>query len=352
MQPLHSLILLALIFCFSSCIEVIDFETVRSGGQLVVDGRITAGPGPYTLKLGETASINRKTFPVEGAQVVLFDGQGQSEFYTEIGEGVYELPGNIIQGKAGESYFISITLSNGKVYQSDPEVLPAPAGIQTVMNYDLGIEEEINSFGLELSKPVINVYVDVEFDSERTTNFFLRWDIEEVYNLNPTFFPCGLCQPPPTCYISQFPSTQNFTLFEGLNIQNSQLTNQKVATQIIDFTFNEKHYFNSYMVSMSERNYTYWSQINQLTDNIGTIFDAPPAAVEGNIFNPENPEEQVLGYFEAVSIDTLRRAFSGEDVGLINRIDCTYAIWRNDYPERCLDCTIIPNVSFIRPDYF
>ncbi len=103
---------------------------------------------------------------------------------------------------------------------------------------------------------------------------------------------------------------------------------------------------------MSEDAYRYWSQVDQLVSNSGTIFDPPPAPIRSNVFNVNNPEEFVLGYFEAVSIDTVRRAFFAPDVEPPNPLDCLYAPWRRDYPPRCLDCISVPNSTFERPDYF
>ena len=72
----HTFLSISIALFLTGCTEVIDFKTERTAGQLVIDGSIVNGPGPFTLYLGSTASTNRRTTPVEGATVSLFDDQG------------------------------------------------------------------------------------------------------------------------------------------------------------------------------------------------------------------------------------------------------------------------------------
>ncbi len=195
------------------CTEVIEFDTARVGGQLVVDGRIAVGNGPFRLNLRETATENRKTFPVTGAEITIFDDAGQSESYQEMGDGAYLLHANAVQGRIGGNYYLEIRLPNGEIYQSKPETIPQPAGKQDSITYDLGKQDFLNRFGNPIPRKIINIYVDVTLNEETREDFFLRWDVEEVYRITPTFFPCGLCTPPPSCYVYVYTSAQDFTLF-------------------------------------------------------------------------------------------------------------------------------------------
>ncbi len=52
---------------------------------------------------------------------------------------------------------------------------------------------------------------------------------------------------------------------------------------------------------------------DDLGENAGTLFDPTPTAIPGNIYCIDNPEEPVLGYFEASGVST-RRVFINRDL--------------------------------------
>ena len=54
--------------------------------------------------------------------------------------------------------------------------------------------------------------------------------------------------------------------------------------------------------SISEDYYNYLSLISEQIFQVGGPFASPPAFVEGNVYNANNPEEVGFGYFEASSI--------------------------------------------------
>jgi hypothetical protein len=87
-------LLIVLVFSMLvSCVEIIEFDTTREGGQLVVDGAIATGSGPFEVYLGRTASAERKTTPLEDASITLFDEQGNSIDYEALGEGTLSSAG-------------------------------------------------------------------------------------------------------------------------------------------------------------------------------------------------------------------------------------------------------------------
>lgn len=354
MKGLYNKLYFGLIIALSlvSCTEIIEFDTDREGGQLVVDGTITTGLGPFELYLGKTAAIERKTIPVDGATVQLFDDQGNSEPYQGQGEGRYLLPGLIIKPAIGRSYFLRIELADGTLYESKKETVPPIWGQLDSVYFNFEKQEELNSYGNIVTFQVVNALVDMSVEQQAGQSSFFRFDVEEVYRLSPTDFPDPFGAIPPPCYISEYSNSRDFLLTDVKGNQTNKLQGLKVATQIMNWRFDEIHYFNVYLQSLTEDGYTYWSQVHQTISNIGTIFDAPPAPVKGNIFNVNDQEEQVLGYFGAVTRDTLRNFLNPSDTPRRPLFDCAFSFFSNDYPMRCLDCLSVPGSSYQRPDYF
>ena len=52
----------------------------------------------------------------------------------------------------------------------------------------------------------------------------------------------------------------------------------------------------------------YWRKVNILANQVGSIFDTPPAEINGNIKNLNNQDEKVYGYFQTVN-ETYHRIY-------------------------------------------
>lgn len=352
----NNLLILALLqlFVFHGCIEVIDFDTERDGGSIVIDGSVTEGTGPFAIRLRETASTDRITYPVSGALITLFDDAGNSGAYQESADdpGRYILPSGGMTGIPGRAYHVEIEMPNGRIYQSEPETMPRLAGVQDSIYFEFGFKDFLNDIGNPVTKPVVNAYINAAIDQQPGEDLFFKWDVEEVYLLSPTDFPDPFGSIPPPCFVYEYPSGQDFQLFDGRESRSAAVQGLRVATQIVGFNFTEKHYFSVYQIGMTEKAFDYWSKIRQTVANVGTIFDTPPAPVQGNVFNPSDPDETVLGYFGVEARDTIRAYVLPSDLHVTVLKECEYRPWVNDYPDRCLDCLSVPNSTHKRPDFF
>jgi hypothetical protein len=57
---------------------------------------------------------------------------------------------------------------------------------------------------------------------------------------------------------------------------------------------------------LSSDAYTFWSQMKKNTEELGSIFDAQPSQINGNIHCTTNPVEPVFGYVSITNIQTKR----------------------------------------------
>ena len=70
--------------------------------------------------------------------------------------------------------------------------------------------------------------------------------------------------------------------------------------------------------SLNEDEFGYWEKMQNISQNVGGLYDVTPGAVPSNIFCVEDPNEEALGYF-SVSAKSSRRLFIEEIFwGIIN----------------------------------
>lgn len=332
----------------SGCIEQIDFDTDRRGGFLVVDGRIHEGPGPYSLELSRTTGEGSPTRPVTGAVVSIFDDQGNQEFYTETEEGFYVTPGDIVQGRKGGTYYIEIELGGSFVYRSEPGTIPSYTATDSVY-YEITTEEELSNGGILVDVEVIKVFADTQIPDVDST-LYLRWDVHELYKYTEFDVPDPFNTPPPFCYVTQYPNPQKITQFSTKENETGQITRNELSTTRIDFSFYQRHYFNIVLTSTTKRAEEYWRQVDEIVNRSGTIFDVPPATVNGNIFNINNADEQVLGFFETALIDTSRFFTLRTDMPIFIGDPCGSFSRNRHYA--CSNCLELPNSSKEEPYYW
>ncbi len=340
------------LFLFASCLSPIEFPTDNIGDKIVVSGQVSPIPDQNIVQVGITASTDRLPIPLSNAVVHLYNDTGESFMYTEIESN----PGNYLLsdfvGIPGTTYRLVVVTPEGKTYESLPEKMPGSAG-QLTTHYNFVTEEYTDLEGIISQQPFIKIHINTTLPSMEEP-VYVKWNVDETYLLSPTDFPDPFGYLPPPCFVVQNADPQRITLFNGEEVQAASVDNLLVASRIIDWTFLEKHYFTIYQSSMTQEAHEYWRRVNILANQVGSIFDTPPAEITGNIQNVNNPSEKVYGYFQAANqaYDRIYLLESHLPFPLTVR-DCNYD-GRNfqDYPSRCLDCLSVRNSSYQRPSWF
>jgi hypothetical protein len=178
--------------------------------------------------------------------------------------------------------------------------------------------------------------------------------VDEAFLLSPTDFPDPFGSIPPPCYIVQNADPQRVALLDGTTFASKKIR-QLVAAREIDWTFTEKHYFTTYQSTITKDAYEYWRKVNVLANQVGSIFDTPPAEVVGNMVCVSDPSEKVFGYFQSANQTFQRRDFYQSDLPfplLVEKCDFTGDFDPLSYLPRCIDCESLRNSSFKRPSWF
>lgn len=336
-----------------SCLSPYEPATTYSGGKIVISGQITPlGKESNIIEIGRTSNEKRLPFPIRSAVVMLNDDKGNHYPYQED----FEHPGKYIlygmSGVPGTTYFINVLLPDGESYQSLPEKMPVAIGKDEVF-YEILDQELTDPEGTVRTIRLINIFSHAKLPVLEGS-LYIKWHVEEVFRFDPTDFPDPFGNIPPSCYINQNADPQRVVVYNNIEAKIEKINNLLIASRIIDYSFYQRHYFTIYQSSLTSEAYEYWRKVNAVANQVGSIFDTPPATISGNIFRVGHPTEEVLGYFHSSNQIFARIYILPSHLPFTLARYCLYGADRpyTDYPSICLDCLSIRNSSYNKPEWF
>jgi len=364
MNKLKIISLLAIFLGFNSCVEQIEFELEKAERErLIVSGTLTDLNETQVVFLSETTSqarlplladeerkiftLDDKPRPLQGAQVSLVAEGGRTWFYSETKPGRYELNG--FNGEVVNSnLYLEISAGN-RLYRSKPQRIPEAIGSDKL---SFSFERTRLDENPDAAQVVIKSEVTLP---EQVGDYYLRWAVDEAYFWDLTFFPNPFNTPPPPCIVFGLPDPERIPLINGdlLNRPGGKST-QIVAKRLVDQSFLSRHFFNVRQLSISKDAFEYWRRVRELVNNTGSVFDSPPAQIRGNIYNVNNPDEVILGYFEVAKAKVSRIYTTFADVPFFLEKVCEYDPnrRRDQYLPTCLSCNLFPNSQQEYPEWW
>jgi len=322
-------IILSFILASAGCITQFIPETEETQSLLVVEGLITDQPGVSTVKLTRSQPIGSyaKPEPVTGCKVRIEDDDNNIYILHESEPGTYLTDPAIFQGIIGRKYTLDIEARNasGKLssYRSLPmEMKPVPP-IDSVY-YEKQIINSNDDYGAPYEG--CQVYLNT-IDPEGLCKYY-RWDFNETWEFR---LPYDVDNQ--TCWATDHSG--------AINIKStSALTEDKIYRHPINFITNETDRLNikySMLInqySISENEFGYWKRLQNISDDVGGLYDMIPASITGNVYCTDDPNETVLGYF-SVSAKSSKRIMIHEG----------FAGLRHDFYEYCGTDTVPPGTQ-------
>jgi hypothetical protein len=336
-----------------SCIEPMDLNFDQNEFLIVVDGKITQKNTIHQLFLNRTTAYgNKNRIHVSGADIRLYDETGTYEsFIEDISNEYYYLTGYGLPMEPGKTYYIEIMLQNDRVYRSVPQVMPRVIEADTVVARG-EIVEELSNAGIIVERKYVNVYLNTSLKNVDGPAYFI-WRSDHVYSF--TEIQCHPLHVPKVCYIKKQHMGDELEIFSGEDIEGSFLSEHQVVTipLVSDWEFYEKNFYNVAQHSITKDAYEYWSLVNKIARPTGSIFDTPPAPIKGNIYNVNDPDETVLGFFEVSAVDTVRTYTNYSDLSPMVIIDrCPYLNSETYNDPPCCNCLSLDHSDTERPYYW
>lgn len=324
---MRNLQLLFIVLVVSSCIDPYNVEVPEGERMLSVEGHITNGPGPHTVKLTRTATygsifvdFNR---PVTHASVGIRENEtGIVNLLTETEQGIYHTSTDFIP-IAGNSYSLLITTSEGSEYISFPSKLIEAPKLDSLSFTTISFPTNnrlVSRSGLQLT---------AFFKDPSDQQNFYFWNMKNPISTVKTYpefykppfsLPTDPFQPKDCCKycdIPGFPVSRGLYLTDDSNF-NGLATNQ-IAGYIEDdgLRLSFEYRFEFEQMAISEETFRFLTLVNQQMTLTGSVFDPPPANIRGNLVSLSDPEETVLGHFFAAGVSSRKVTLLGSELELL-----------------------------------
>lgn len=334
-----------------SCVDPISFETNSVEGQLVFYGNFTQLDEKHIFNISQTSDFGKPVLPVSGAIVVIVDDQGNSADYSEIDLGIYELAANKMQGMPGRSYHIEITLAGGQAYCSTPQVMPQPIEVEDLY-FNIESRQILSSSDVLVDQTFIDVFIDTPLQNRSGGSSPLRWTVEEVYSFVDRV--CGPFDLAGTCYFIDPPDESEVLIFNDEGGAQNSLNAFRVRSRLlVPFDeFTARHYFNVSQYTISEEELDYWNKIKQVSSQSGNLFDVQPAKVPGNVFEKDNQQALVLGYFGVNGQNVVRTFTTPDQIRPLPVFTCMDNSFFADHRSECCACEAKEGNQIERPEYW
>ncbi|MDW7691823.1 DUF4249 domain-containing protein [Flammeovirgaceae bacterium SG7u.111] len=333
-------------YLLATCVSPVDLNVVSLPPTLTVSGLIN-NDGTCFVRLNRSTTYEPDLTlfhePVLGALTFLHSSKGEQYPMFEYNEpGKYELSEFMgFTGEVGVEYWIRIEMEDGKVYESRPEMINE---VPTIGDVYYEIEDRLTKSlsGFDITIYGMQFFVKTEDPTETKNQYRWSWNATRELNtvkpppsLDPFDPPINCCF---QCWIDYFPS-------EEVTIFSDERSNGKVIEKqpIVFFKYDSnmpKMELTISQSSLTAEAYQYWKQVKSQQENTGSVFEPAPATILGNVYNVEDPDEVVFGWFGASAITykkvQLQNIYIEEDLP-------------GQSPEP-MDCRTIQNSTDVRPE--
>jgi hypothetical protein len=302
MKVIKQIVVVLILLLINSCIIQFIPETNEDKELLVVEGLITDQPGVNTVLLSKSLPLGRKIVakPLKGCIVKISDDLGQIYSFRETVAGTYVTDPTKFQGVVGRKYVLHIntnTSYNNLNYESFPmEMKPVPPIDSLYYEKKTIIETDVYSQKTEGCQIYLNTH-----DPGNSCKFY-RWEFGETWE-----FRLPYSVPNRICWLSGNSdriNVKNTTVLSQARINRYPLSFISNATDRLKVKYSML--VNQY--SLNEDEYIYWEKLQNITEQVGGLYDITPAAIPSNVYCLEDPNEKVLGYF-SVSATKSKRLF-------------------------------------------
>ncbi|MBK8566508.1 MAG: DUF4249 domain-containing protein [Saprospiraceae bacterium] len=341
---LFALLLMSLLLV--RCIDEVKLDIDSNRTWVNVDGLVTDSLQVQTIKIKRSAVIgvgnDNILTPVEGCTVKVLDDGGQSFDFTETEPGVYT---HEMQGVPGRTYYMEAKLPDGKTILSRPSVLMKAPPLLPI-TAEVTQKTTIGTNGRAITTNQLSLGMNTEIGaSERP---YLRWRATGEYEFKEAY-PMALNTK--TCYIKNNLDFNNIKIFDPSELEGTSLKDEPFLNTAFDYRFADQYCFHLFQYAMSEDEYQYWEQMRDIVTIDGSLFDPPPGTVQGNLYDPNDPDELILGYFSVAGVAYSREFVNANSLGFFVEPRCSSLPFRPQYPD-CRACETILFSSLEKPLYW
>ncbi|HTE25628.1 DUF4249 domain-containing protein [Flavitalea sp.] len=279
-----------------SCKDSYDLPVnIPATGYLVVDGTINSGQGATYINLSKTVRLV-DSFNVNYVTnaIVTVEGEDNSKF-TLAHKSNGQYINNQLNLNRAIKYRLRIRSDNKEYLSSYIPVKQSPA---------------IDSVNWEKTDNGVDIYVDAKGNSN--TSGYYRWDYDEDWEFTSSYAPTLRYNTTPLAeyiYRDQSADLTKYVCYQAARSTTIEIlstarlsrdtTHYRVTTvPMASWKLSVLYSILVRQYSISKEGFEYLSRMKKNTEQTGSIFDAQPSELKGNITCSTNPAEPVIGFVE------------------------------------------------------
>lgn len=335
MNYIFKITILLFLISLGSCIEPlnIDFRG-DSFARIVIIGEMEIGDSESRIivKLDNLDGFSSSLQRLSGAVVTVFDSSNNSFEMTRTDLALYDntisnTQPNGFNLAVGEIYTLEVRLADGVTYRSTPEPALDVADVERI---EYSIRNGIIDY---------RVVANTEVNGVKNR---LKWDLERTFK----FTDCAGV----SCYFSNGQGVNNALITDPAEINQDQVSFEVNGVPLGGIAL-EGHYLTVRQKALSSGAAEYWTQVNLSINRDGDMFEPVAGKTVTNLFNANDENELVDGYFHASKVNQLRVFVSAEEQGFTAPF-CPRFDQIGRKIAQCFDCTTTNGASLDRPVWY
>jgi hypothetical protein len=284
----------------SACKEKYDLPFAGpAAGYLVIDGVINGGEGPTTIRLTRSLGlVDTEPFRYVNGATVRIEGEDNSyQTLLPAPDGIYHSPQ--LHFTDGIKYRLYILTPDGKEYASD-YITPLKT-------------PDIDTLTWERNDAGVTLYVNTHDPQNKT--IYYRWEYEETWEIHSAFYSTLVWQTYPNGNpydVDPRDPLESELMYTCWRNQNSSVlllgSSAKLTRDTIHLPFmlirpgDERlsvlYSINVTQYAVSKDGYEFLQRMKKNTEQVGSLFDAQPSELVGNVKCLTDPDETVIGFVE------------------------------------------------------
>lgn len=302
---------LALLLFSVSCKQEYKPPAINTNlNLLIVDGALNNSSDSTFIRLSRTKKLSSglKNSGENNAELWIEDLNGNPLYFFQPfnTDGVYMIPGMNLDGNS--KYRLRINTLDGNQYTSDEmPVLATPL---------------IDSVSWKRTNDGVTVYVNTHDPLSKTK--YYRWDYTETWQYHSPHFSV-------IKYLggALIDRTADEIIYDCWKTQNSTdlllASSAKLSEDVIfemplrfipmnSFELSDRYSMLLRQYALSKEAFNYLENLKKITEQMGSIFDAQPSQLTGNMHSINNPQQTVLGYMTLSTVQSVRKFIRNAEV--------------------------------------
>lgn len=304
------LFLLALGSLMISCVEEIPIQSEGSEKAMVIEGTVTNELKQHQIKLSQVFALDTTGLnPLSGATVRV---SGNAEYaFKETEPGIYTSTDSFA-AQPGIDYELYV-LANGEEYKSKSLQLPGSNNIGNLKANRVDYQGE-NGVVISLNSQI----------SSQDVNYY-KYEFIETFKFNSNLNKKKDLILKNGVPIDVFKTKEEFTCYRTENskeiiLANTNSLSENSVNDLLITFINSKDPKLSLRYSILVRQYvisraaySYYEILKELSGSDNIFSQSQPGFFAGNIFNVNDSQEKVIGFFDIASVSTKRTYFNYDD---------------------------------------